>query len=516
MRFAAHKRTIGKPADQKISLGNFFAVLLCSFVLFAPSPLFAQSSISIDASTLLQKANLFLSPRTATIIDGATIQIPVFVNTEGRSINTVSLSVNFDPTKLTLINPSNSNSIIGIWVDPPTYSNTKGTLELSGVIPNGITTDSGLITTMTFRAINIGETNIVISDASRVLANDGQGSEVGLQLDRGTYTILPTSPAGPAVFSETHPFQGTWYNNNSPVLAWNKDPGVTNFSFLLDNKPFTVPDNQMDATDTVISYPNLPDGLWYFHIKAEKQGIWGGTTNFVIRVDTTPPADFTPQVQTVTSASGTQALISFFTTDALSGIDHYEVGVIDSTKSPNTSPVFIQTESPYQLPLAPFEHAHVTVRAFDTAGNIKDETVDIASPSTTISFLEQNWLVILLVLFLIGDYLFGHRIISRVKRILKTTKAEEMLYESEKQQIEKMVDTTEAIKKMDLEAKQKQLKDQFLRNLESLNQKIADKNPIQPVIPQAAPAAEPQPVPEAHPAADIAPLPVIQDEIKQK
>ncbi len=75
-------------------------------------------------------------------------------------------------------------------------------LAASGVIPNGITTESGLITTMTFRAVATGHAIISISDASRVLANDGQGTAVQLALDRGNYTILPQAPAGPSVFSE--------------------------------------------------------------------------------------------------------------------------------------------------------------------------------------------------------------------------------------------------------------------------------------------------------------------------
>ena len=459
--------------------------------------------MSVDASTLVAQANLFLSPSAATIVEGSTIQIPVFVNTEGRSINTVSLSVNFDPSKLVLVNPSNANSIIGIWVDPPTYSNTKGTLELSGVIPNGITTQSGLITTMTFRAVTSGQTTISISDASQVLANDGQGTAVKLQFNRGSYTILPQSPNGPAVFSETHPFQDTWYNNNSPVLAWNRDPGVTAFSFTLDNKPFTIPDNAPDATDTVIAYPNLTDGIWYFHIKAQKAGIWGGTTNFVIRIDTTPPADFTPTVQTVTSSGSTQALISFFTTDALSGLDHYEVSVIDPKASGGSS-AFVEAQSPYQLSLKSFQNVRVTVRAFDKAGNVKDETINVTSSLTWITFFEQNWLIILLLLFLLIHYFFGHRIISRVKKITQAAKEDELE--------EKNAATVTAT--LSLEAKQKRIKEEYLKNLEtlSLNQAALlaqSEAEIKEYIKQEKPLEIPKQQIPAAPTQAPAPTPVI-------
>ena len=311
---------------------------------------------------------------------------------------------------------------------------------------------------MTFRVVASGETTVSISDASRVLANDGEGTAVKLQFNSGSYTILPQSPEGPSVFSETHPFQDTWYNNNSPVLAWNRDPGVTAFSFMLDDKPFTVPDNTTDATDTVISYPNLSDGIWYFHIKAEKAGIWGGTTNFVIRIDTTPPADFTPTVQMVTSSGSTQSLISFFTTDALSGLDHYEVSVIDPKASGGAS-AFVEAQSPYQLSLKSFQNVQVTVRAFDKAGNVKDETINVASPLTVITFIEQNWLIILLLLFLLFHYFFGHKIISRVKKIGQAAKDEEL-----EEKNEATVTAT-----LSLEAKQKRIKEEYLKNLETLS-----------------------------------------------
>ncbi len=468
---------------------SILAFVCLSFFIFAIYA-FAQQAVYVNAGTLLQKANLFLSPSTATIIEGSTIEIPVFVNTEGRSINAVSLSVNFNPSKMILVNPSNSNSIIGIWVDPPAYSNTKGTLGLSGVIPNGVTTGSGLITTMTFRAIAAGQATISISDMSRVLANDGEGTAVQLQLGRGNYTILPIAPEGPQVFSETHPFQDAWYNNNSPVLAWNRDDGIVGFSFTLDDKPFTVPDNQIDATDTVISYPNLSDGLWYFHIKAQKQGIWGGTTNFVIRIDTTPPADFTPQVQMTEISGSNQALISFFTTDQMSGLDHYEVGVINTSKSSNESPVFVESDSPYQLSLKAFENARVTVRAFDRAGNVKDESINIASPVTWLAFLEQNWIIILLLLFLLLHYFFGHKIISRVKRVMKVAKEEESQEKTEKR-IEKKIQKNEStdsskVEEKSLEEKQKEIKDQYLKNLETMNE-----NQFNALIQNKAPAAPP-------------------------
>lgn len=401
---------------------SLFVFLLCAAI---PLSVAAQASVYVDASTLLPQASIFFSPRTATVLEGSTIEIPVFINTKGRSINTISLKVKFDPSKFIIVKPSSTNSIIGIWVEPPTYSNQTGSMQLSGVITNGITTDAGLITTITFRAVTTGIEKISVSDITRVLANDGQGTEVKTELDRGTYTIIPRPAEGPVVFSNTHPFQDAWYNNQNPVISWDKADGVTDFSFAFDNKPFTIPDDTPDTSDTVTSYQNTADGIWYFHIKARKQGIWGGTTHFIVRIDTTPPAAFDPLSEIVTSNGSTRALISFFTTDTLAGLDHYEVGIVAKEKSAADSPAFVQSDSPYQLSLPKTGGYRVTVRAFDRAGNVRDETIDVGAPLSLYLFLENNWIIILLVLLIILHYFFGHKIIPHVKRILKVAKEEE-------------------------------------------------------------------------------------------
>jgi hypothetical protein len=384
----------------------------------------AQQSINIDASTLIPKSTLFLSPRTATLLEGSTMEISVFVNTENTSINTVQLDLTFDPTKMIIISPSNANSSIGIFIDPPTFSNTKGTLNLSGVITNGIKTKSGLLTTITFKAISTGRAVVSISKSSKVLANDGLGTEVETQFDRGNYNILPVPPAGPKVFSETHPFQNLWYNNHNPQIAWDKDPGVTDFSYILDDKPFTVPDNDVDSTNTVVSYQDLSDGIRYFHIKAKKQGVWGPTTNFIIRIDTAPPAEFKPKFQFLTSSSTDGVIVSFFTTDILSGLDHYEVGVLSKNRTPDELPIFQQSDSPYQFLLPP-EGARVTIRAFDRAGNSIDESIDITSLTGVYNFLKQNYIIVILLLILFFDFLFGHKVIPHLRRIIKAVRKEE-------------------------------------------------------------------------------------------
>lgn len=392
-----------------------------------------QQTVKVDAGSLVQKATIFFSPRSGSFLEGSTFEIPVYINTHGRSVNTLDIRLKYDPKKLAILQPSGSKSIIGIWVEPPNYSNTTGTLKLTGVIPGGINTESGLITTITFKALALGNASVSVGEETEVLANDGYGTQARINFDTAVYSVVAKAPEGVRVFSETHPFQDTYYKNNNPVISWEKPVDVSGFSYEIDDKPFTVPDTTVDTEDTTLSLPKVKEGLTYFHIRAVKKGAWGGTSHFLVRVDTVPPAEFTPKVELYTeSFKSTKAQLSFFTTDALSGVDHYEVAVLDKSDAEGVSPLFVEVQSPYQLPTKSSDEIRAIVRVFDAAGNVRDESLDINLNPTFMKWFMDNIIIIvlaLLLLFVIIEfllhYLFGHRILNRAVHTFQMIEAEE-------------------------------------------------------------------------------------------
>lgn len=421
--------------QKKILFGVIFSLFFVSFSLNA-------QTINVDASKLLAHSEVYLSPRSGSFVEGSTFQVPIFVNTKGKSVNGIEVRINFDKNKLAITNPTGGVSIIGVWVEPPGYDNTQGTASYVGVVPNGITTEAGLVGTITFKVLATGRAVVSVSSRSKILLNDGMGTETILDLGRAEYTLLPKAPEGVQVYSETHPVQSDWYNNDSPVLSWIKDTGVTGFSFEIDNKPATIPDNNIDTEDTIKSYENLEDGLWYFHIKAIKNGVWGTTGHFLTRIDTAPPAEFTPEANYLLAASifSERTLVSFFTTDNLSGVDHYEVGVIDKNQPTTESPVFIESSSPFQVPLSVNGKLQVIVRAVDKAGNVRDESIDVRSQNKYVHFFKSYLVYILLGIILLSfiilvmHYIFGHHIIRHIKqlsRLIKKEEAEEILAEND-------------------------------------------------------------------------------------
>jgi hypothetical protein len=252
---------------------------------------------------------------------------------------------------------------------------------------------------------------------------------------RGNYTIIPKTPEGLKIFSVTHPSEQDWYNNNNPVVSWVGGKGIEGFSFVLDNNPNTIPDNTVDlvSEENTKSFENLKDGLWYFHIKALKNNIWGSAGHFLLKIDTTPPLKFEPKIDFLSSSAinSERALVSFSSSDNLSGIDHYEVGVIDKNQPSTVSPFFIQTESPFQVPLSENTRMHVIVRAIDKAGNIREGHIDVRQLLGLNKFFKNYPIYILFGLLLLAlsafviHFFVVHHLLLHIRRIIEFIKREE-------------------------------------------------------------------------------------------
>lgn len=62
------------------------------------------------------------------------------------------------------------------------------------------------------------------------------------------------------------------------------------FSYLWDALPNTLPDEVAEGSVPEVTYQGAPDGLWFFHVRAQAaDGRWGPATHFPFRVDSRPP-----------------------------------------------------------------------------------------------------------------------------------------------------------------------------------------------------------------------------------
>lgn len=335
--------------------------------------------LALPVVSFAEGASLYLSPNSGTFYVGSTFDVSVFVNTGGENINAVGVDLKFDPRKVQIANPTAGRSFISVWVAQPAYSNIEGTASFQGGVPSpGINTSSGLVSTITFRAVAPGETTIYFTDSSRVLLNDGKGTNALTSMSRGVYSIAIPPPEGPKIYSSTHPDQNKWYKNNNPSFSWEKEEGATEYSYSINEDFGDVPDNISEGSQSSVSYADLEDGIWYFHVKAKKGNIWGGASHYIVQIDSTSPAtftlDFEPKLKSPVMTSR-EPIISFITTDSLSGLDHYEMKVITFDESgKKETGFFTEVSSPYKLPSLDTGEHEIVVRAFDVAGNWKDNS----------------------------------------------------------------------------------------------------------------------------------------------
>ncbi len=359
------------------SLSIFFFCFLLFFPLLAKA----------------QKASLYLAPSTGTYTVENTFLIQVKVNSGGVAINAAEGTIIFDPNDLEVVRLSKEDSIFTIWVQEPTFSNSLGTINFAGGKPSpGFIGAAGTILNIYFRAKTVGIADVIFSQGS-VLADDGKGTNVLGSLGSGNYKLVvkeitsplseekkreilpqPTVgvPKAPVVYSPTHPDENKWYSNDSPIFEWKLPPDVIAISYAIDQNPTTNPKEIFEAKNSV-SFSDLEDGIWYFHVNFKNSYGWGDLTHKKIMIDTKPPLPFEIEVQKKDLTDPTPILL-FNTTDELSGIEYYQVKIGEG------EPIQVRgitRSNPFQLPpQAPGKHK-IIVRAFDKAGNFSEAKTEI-------------------------------------------------------------------------------------------------------------------------------------------
>ena len=260
----------------------------------------------------------------------------------------------------------------------PTYSNSDGTIHFQGGLPTpGIKTSGGVISTVTFRIKAAGKATLRYAATSRVLLNDGAGTNILTSTSTAEFTLKIPPPAGPVVTSPTHPDTNAWFNNPEVQFQWEVTEGATGYSYIFDQSSKTIPEEKITTTATAVTVKATGDGVWYFHVRA-KTDTWGGVTAFPVQIDTTPPAAFTPAFDKKTLTIEDIPTLRFVTTDAASGIDHYEVKQI-ATGAPTSqvNTLFVEISSPYTIAKLPAGDYEFIVRAFDRAGNNTDSSAKL-------------------------------------------------------------------------------------------------------------------------------------------
>jgi len=117
-------------------------------------------------------------PREVTV--GSEFRVPLQVDVP-TAINAGEFYFTFPPDLLEVSHIDQGGSFYQLWITGyPKFDNANGRIELAGGLPKpGFQGENGLVATIVFKAKQPGRATIQLDEGkSRLLANDGQGTEV--------------------------------------------------------------------------------------------------------------------------------------------------------------------------------------------------------------------------------------------------------------------------------------------------------------------------------------------------
>jgi len=346
--------------------------------------------VSFSVSAAAQAASLFISPSSGSYSVGKTLTASVFVSSADQAMNAASGIISFDQNKLEVISLLKDGSIFSLWVQEPSFSNISGTINFEGIVLNpGFIGNSGKIANIVFKTKAAGTAAIIFSSGS-ILANDGKGTNILTGLGSAQFNlgyVGPTAPeaetpmeqvgtpSAPQIISSTHPDPNKWYQLKTAKFSWQIGNDIIGVRILIDKNPRSIPTVIYTPPISSKEIPDLEEGVWYFHIQLKNSYGWGDISHFRVGIDTFPPDPFTIQVDNGNDSTNPQPTLKFKASDALSGVDHYEIKIGEIH---NLKVLANEVENGYyKIPICPPGKHSVIIRAVDKAGNYSLAIADL-------------------------------------------------------------------------------------------------------------------------------------------
>ena len=210
---------------------------------------------------------------SATVVHKAqTISIDVLIDPQGQNVNTLSATVAI-PEDLDYVGVDDSTSVVGLWVDEPTFNKKTRLLTLSGIIPGGFTGSidpynpseykAGVIIRLLLRGRTAGSGLFSLPDVQAYL-NDGLGTETHVSsgslplvvdelLQPGSLDFFPDNQA-PLEFHPVVERDILLYDNQRVLIFNTKDKGSGmdhyevkegNASWVVAVSPYLLKDQSM-------------------------------------------------------------------------------------------------------------------------------------------------------------------------------------------------------------------------------------------------------------------------------
>ena len=346
-------------------------------------------------------ATLHINSNSATLSPGSITTLSVILNSQGVAINNAEAKIIFPKDLLEVVSISKSSSVFSLWVEEPTYSNLTGIITFDGGIPTpGFSGSNGTVVSIVVKAKTVGQADFIFSDAA-VRANDGLGTDVltskngaAITIVKNDEPVVETIPApSPAVISlqitsPTHPSQEAWYKDPNPLFRWKVSTGADAVQTGIDNTTSGLPRVTYSPAINQKSVQDLKDVIWYFKIRARTDDVWGPTSTYIARIDST-----IPQKNDVTFFYDDQKKVLSIDSDIVdetSGLDHYEIYVNDILIQQVPSVEFVNGK--YSIEVNTPGDNIVKLVAVDRAGNSVESlgTFNVIPTESPVSELVQS------------------------------------------------------------------------------------------------------------------------------
>lgn len=256
-------------------------------------------SVFFSGIKVVNAASLYFSPSSSFYLIDQSFSVIVYVSSTEQAMNAASGVISFPQDKLEVVSLSKSGSILSLWVQGPTFSNSTGIITFEGIVLNpGFTGSNGKTITANLKVKAAG-TAILSFFSGSVLANDGKGTNILTSLGNATFglggatpptvsePIIPGTPQAPQIISSTHPDSEKWYSNNDPKFTWEVSEDVTGVKLLVSSKPVDTPTIFYSEPISEKQLEDLADGVWYFHVQLQNKFGWGEISHFRFQIDTT-------------------------------------------------------------------------------------------------------------------------------------------------------------------------------------------------------------------------------------
>ncbi|MDI6843109.1 MAG: cell wall-binding repeat-containing protein [Anaerosomatales bacterium] len=237
--------------------------------------------------------------------------------------------------------------------------------------------DTDQTTTLTAPTVPFGQ-----DSDSKNLIRYRAGDAIGL-LGYSKEELVPidTTVGTPIVSSSTHP-TAQWRSHNDPAFSWTPPTdlsGVVGYSYVLTANLFEEPDSVSEGSATTTSYVDVPDGTWYFKVRAlDAAGNWGAAAIRPISIDTNPPSGSFVLNAGASWTSTTTVACDSAVTDALSGVAQMRFSTDGGATWGDWQPY--AASATVTLPSGDGTKT-VTAQYRDAAGNVLELSDDIALES---------------------------------------------------------------------------------------------------------------------------------------